>query len=158
MTSTEGTSLTATGEGNGTVRAGTYTADPVAQLSYGTGYFDVSIAPGSSFDRITFEVCGLKPGQSMEWWNATVEAWQAVSAQTPPKGDPLCATVTVTLTASTSLSLTQLEGAIFGAVGSSTCRGVAADGGVFSFGDSRFHAPVVGMSLQSPLVGITAGR
>jgi hypothetical protein len=33
---------------------------------------------------------------------------------------------------------------------------VASDGGVFSFGDARFHGSMVGRHLNAPIVGIAA--
>ncbi|HEX4437192.1 MAG TPA: fibronectin type III domain-containing protein, partial [Solirubrobacteraceae bacterium] len=111
VSSPDGSTLTATGEGEGTVHVGVYASDPVAQLSDGTSYFDVATSTGSKFTSVDFKLCGIEAGASVQWWNPATRTWQTASNQTEPTGEPPC--VTVTVDATTSPSLSDLDGTIF---------------------------------------------
>lgn len=111
VSSSEGATLTATGEGEGTVKVGTYAENPVARLSDGSSFFDVSTTAGSNFTSVSFEICGVAANANIQWWDPAAHAWQAVSDQTAPAGEPPC--VTVTVDSSTSPSLSQLSGTVF---------------------------------------------
>ncbi len=108
---TGGQTMTATGEGAGTLETGFYGSDPVTKLPTATGFFDVATATGSTFSTITFQVCGVSPSTVIEWWNPAKQAWEPVSSQTKPAGSPLCITVTADTTSSPSV--TDYSGTVF---------------------------------------------
>jgi hypothetical protein len=111
VSSPDGSTLAATGEGEGTLHVGVYSSDPVALLSDGSSYFDVSTSAGSKFASVNFKICGVEAGASVQWWDPATHAWQAASSQTAPAGEPPCVTVTVDST--TSPSLSDLDGTVF---------------------------------------------
>lgn len=113
----DGTTVTASGEGSFTV--GQYASDPVGPPTFASAgeYFDVQVASGSSFTALTITDCNLNGGGSLQWWdpqaNAAAGAWEAVApVPTYTAGPPPC--VAVTLTGSTSPTLTELTGTVFG--------------------------------------------
>ena len=114
VTSGSGSTLSASATGEGTVNVGLYSTDPVAQLGTATDYFDVSVAPGSSFSAVTFQICGVAAATSIEWWNPVSASWQTLSGQTLPQGTPPC--ITATVTNSSVPSISQLYGTIFAVV------------------------------------------
>jgi hypothetical protein len=146
--------VTATATGQGSVTVGTYASDPVAGFSAGSAYFDVLTAPGSSFTSLSFQVCGLATGQTVSWWTPAAQGWQPASGQTPAGGG--CVTVTITSTSSPSLA--DLYGTVF-ATTLPQATGywlVASDGGIFAFGDAQFYGSTGAMTLNKPIVGMTA--
>ena len=64
-----GSTLTATGDGEGTLETGTYSKDPVVQLSEGTSYFDVQSKPNSSFSSVSFKICDVAAGAKIDWYD-----------------------------------------------------------------------------------------
>ncbi|MDX6557826.1 MAG: hypothetical protein QOF72_875, partial [Blastocatellia bacterium] len=104
--------------GTGTLTVAQYSEDPIGtnaspntsafSTAEGSGYFDVYVAPGSSFTSLSLDYCNTG-GTTLYWWNGSV--WGLVSNQTytPSTG---CITVTVTTTSSPSIA--QLTGTVFG--------------------------------------------
>ena len=143
----------ASASGTGTVTVADYSADPVAGFSAGSSYFDVAASSGSSFTSLRFTVCGLRAGQTVSWWDPGSQSWRTVSDQTPVDTGG-CVTVTVTGTSSPSIG--DLGGTVF-ATTQATGGGyweVAADGGLFAFGDAQFYGSMGGKPLDQPIVGI----
>lgn len=105
-------SATASG-GTGGVTVARYASDPVAAPSFGIlgGYIQVLLSDGDSFQAVTFADCELGGGSSLQWWNRESGAWQRVSDETSPSGNPSCTTVTIGPT--TSPDLEQLTGTVF---------------------------------------------
>jgi len=110
----DGTTISADADGEGTIEVGTYSKDPVAELGDATSFFDVATTSQSSFTSASFKICGVGASSSIKWWNPANETWQPVSNQTTPSGTPLCVTVTVNTT--TSPSLAELYGTMFALV------------------------------------------
>ena len=106
--------MTASADGEGTIDVGTYASDPVVELGDASSFFDVATSPHSSFTTITFKICGVTAGASIQWYDPATASWQSVSNQSTPNGTPLC--VTVTVTGSTSPSLSELYGTVFAVV------------------------------------------
>lgn len=109
-------SVSATANGSGTITVAQYAANPVttAAPNGASAYFDVHIAPGSSFNALTVVDCNLTgtPGTAgygmVYWW--TGAAWQLVSTQ---RYDPATNCTTLTLNATSAPSLAQLAGTPF---------------------------------------------
>jgi streptogramin lyase len=111
---------TAIASGAGALTIGHYSSDPIATTAIGaTGeYFDVALSSDNQFTSLGITDCTLLGGNVLEWWNPAasdgVGAWQAVSTQTFVPGSPDC--VDATINASTSPSLSELDGTIFAVV------------------------------------------
>ena len=104
--------------GTGTLSVAQYSGDPIGTNSSpntsafstaeGSGYFDVYVAPGSSFTSLTLEYSNTG-GTTLYWWDGTV--WALVSNQSY---NPATGTITVTVTTTSSPSIAQLTGTVFG--------------------------------------------
>ena len=100
--------------GEGTVTIATYTGNPGGALAGGNHFFDVYVAPGSTFQELTITTCALtNPTDQILWFNGTT--WIPASHQLPIAGTPAC--VRVTVTGQTSPTIAQLSGTFFAAVG-----------------------------------------
>jgi large repetitive protein len=86
----------------------------VPSLGDGSTFYDLEVAPASSFTTMTIQICGLGVSAVIEWWNPATQSWAAVSSQSPTVGLPGC--VTVTVTSSTTPSLAELTGTVVGVV------------------------------------------
>jgi hypothetical protein len=121
--------------GTGTLSIAQYSGDPIGTNSSpntsafstaeGSGYFDVYVAPGSSFTSLTLEYSNTG-GTTLYWWDGAV--WALVSNQSY---NPANGTITVTVTTTSSPSIAQLTGTVFGvasgpSVGSITVTPAAA--------------------------------
>ena len=106
--------------GSGTVIVSLFDADPAGLASFSSNgaYFDVYITHDSSFSAVTILACNLNGNSEVLWWNGS--AWAAVSPQSYSNG---C--VSMALSGSSSPSLAQLSGTVFG-VGSYTFSGFLA--------------------------------
>ena len=130
---------------------------------------------GNTFTSLTIADCNLGGGNSLEWFNSAAGgagAWQAVSpTPTFSSGPPPCATATLNSTSSPTLA--QLTGTVFGASSvvnppaptptptptSTPTTGyslVASDGGIFSFGNAVYYGSEGGTPLNKPIAGIAA--
>ncbi|HVX20618.1 MAG TPA: fibronectin type III domain-containing protein [Acidimicrobiales bacterium] len=150
-------SATGTPGATGTLTISVYPSNPVAGFVVGSSFFDVSVSPDSSFTTVSFDVCGIPPGQVVQWWDPIAQTFSPASDQSAPTGSPPC--VTVTLTATTTPSIADLYGTVFAtaAPASAPQAGywqVAGDGGVFAFGSARFYGSMAGTPLSAPIVGI----
>ena len=113
----DNTTASATGIGGLTVAQ--YSSDPVGLPSFSSAgeYFDVVLSSGNSFTNATIDDCNLGGGISLQWWNPAAAsgagAWEPV-APTPTytAGPPAC--LLTTLSSSSSPSLAQLTGTVFG--------------------------------------------
>jgi len=110
--------ITATGNGTGGITVGRYPADPVGAPAFDAAgsYFDVSVSNPNSFTSATIQDCDLAGGTTAQWWNpaanADAGAWQPVTPETLSAGPPPCLTITVNATSSPTLA--QLTGTVFG--------------------------------------------
>lgn len=104
--------VTATATGTGTVSVAQFAGNPAGTASFNSAgaYFDVNIAPGSSFTSLTIVDCALNGGKRVYWWNGT--AWLLASDQTY---NVFTRCVTIVVTNSTIPSLRDLTGTPFGA-------------------------------------------
>jgi hypothetical protein len=103
-------SVSATATGIGTVTVGNYPSAPLSGFSDGQSWFDIAVAPGSTFSSLQFTVCGIPTGDVVQWWNPTQQALEPASQQSAATGNG-CITVTVSTT--TSPALSDLFGTIF---------------------------------------------
>ncbi len=110
-TTSAGVTVAATGDG--TVNVGAYGAtNPETTGFTGTtnDYFDVDLSPSSTFTAVTVTDCSLNGGDILNWWNGS--GWVQVAPQnysaTPP-----C--VVANLSSTSSPTISQLTGTVFGA-------------------------------------------
>ena len=120
------------GTGEGTIGTAVYATNPAgpAVFSSSGGYIDV-IAAGSGLTDVTFTDCALSGGTQISWWNGT--AWALASNQSY---DSTTKCVTVTVDATTSPSVSQLTGTVFGIGNPPTIAATAttADGKPYAAG------------------------
>jgi CSLREA domain-containing protein len=105
--------------GGGTLTVAQYSADPIGTNSSpntsafstaeGSGYFDVYVAPGSTFTSLTLQYANTG-GTTLYWWDGNT--WSLVSNQSY---NPATGIITVTVTTTSSPSIAQLTGTVFGA-------------------------------------------
>jgi hypothetical protein len=168
---------TASASGVGALTVAQYGSDPVTAASFMSSgaYFDVALSSGNSFAAITISDCSLNGGNGLEWFNQPAGGgagtWKAVTpTPTFTTGPPACLTVTLNSTSSPTLS--QITGTVFGVSSESTPTPtptptpvtspaggywlVGADGGVFSFGNAGFYGSEGGTHLGGPIVGIAS--
>jgi hypothetical protein len=71
-------------------------------------YFDIHIAPGSTFTSMTIVFSNLGGTTSIKWWNGS--SWVSVSPQTysAKRG-----TITITLSSTSTPTIAQLTGTVF---------------------------------------------
>lgn len=105
--------VSAAASGSGTISVAEYTADPLngPPPAGASNYIDVNVAPDSSFTSLTVVDCALDPTNTSHviyWWDGS--AWLPVSDQTY---DSTTGCVTMTFSAVTSPSVTQLIGTVF---------------------------------------------
>jgi hypothetical protein len=118
-TGTDQISATASGgtDGVDAVTETQYASDPVKGLTDGSNFFDVAVSSGNTFKTVTIEDCNNVTGSSqLRWWDSGASSWSPVIGNPGPTftaGSPGC--VSVTLDSSTSPSVMQLTGTIFGA-------------------------------------------
>jgi len=166
--------VTGTGTGEGSLTVAAYPNDPVGAPTFtSTGeYFDVQVAPGSTFSSLTVTDCNLNGGDALEYWSGT--AWVPVTPESYGAGPPAC--VTASLSATSTPTIGQLTGTVFAVAGpaptptptptptppiraASGVSGywlVGGDGGVFAFGGAGFFGSLGGRSLAAPVVGLVA--
>jgi hypothetical protein len=96
----DGSPLTATSVGTGSVTLGSYASSPQAGLASGTTYFDV--AASGSLSSVTINACDANLSLPLQWWSAASESWQDVSPPATLAGGCLTWTATTTSTPSVS--------------------------------------------------------
>jgi hypothetical protein len=107
-----------TSNGEGTVTVGQYGSNPAGRPTFVSNgaYVDVHVSPGNTFTSLEFTDCELSGGKKLFWWDPQARGgkgeWHPASAQTAPSGEPPC--ITVTIDETTSPSLAQLTGTVFG--------------------------------------------
>ena len=106
-------SLSAAGSGAGTVAVAQYSADPVSTTPQTAvnAYFNVSVPASSIFSSVQVTDCNLAGGSVVYYYDPTTGEWAEVSGQSY---NASTGCVTFTLGATTTPSLTQLSGVIFG--------------------------------------------
>jgi len=109
---TGATGVTASAEGSGTLSVAQFSANPGGEPTFSSSnaYIDVNLASGSSITSLTIVDCYLNGGTRVYWWDGT--QWQKASDQVY---DSAAGCVTITVNGSTSPSLSDLTGTVFGA-------------------------------------------
>jgi hypothetical protein len=117
-------SATATGgtDGVDTVGVTHYGADPVGPLTDGNNYFDVNVSSGSTFSTVTVQDCNnVTSLTTLTWWDPTANGgqggWVPVVGNPGPTylpGSPAC--ISVSLDSTSSPTISQLTGTVFGVV------------------------------------------
>lgn len=104
--------VTVNATGTGTVSVALYSANPGGSPTFGSAgaYMDVYVASGSNLTGLTILDCNLNGGKVVYWWNGSV--WRLASSQSYSAATQ-CVTITVNET--TSPSLRDLTGTVFGA-------------------------------------------
>jgi len=169
--------VTANATGLGALTVAQYTSDPKSAPTFSSNgdYFDVALSSGNAFGSMSITDCNIGAGTGFDWFNpaanAGAGAWQAVApGPTMTAGPPAC--MSITLTANSIPTLAQLTGTVFGVSLTSAPTPapspsptpssgagywlVAADGGVFSFGNAAFYGSEGATHLNSPIVGMAA--
>lgn len=158
-------SASATGEGGVTVS--TYATDPESSAPVGsTGtYMDVSVSSNDSFTSLDLTVCGLTPGESLDYYDGS--SWIEMSPQTFDASTD-CATATLNNTSSTPL-ISDLTGTPIAVVTAGSTGGAGGTGGTVGGGGGTPTAtpppitfpqspprptplPIVGLSTSLPPV------
>jgi hypothetical protein len=107
--------LTASATGIGSVTAGFYVqgGSPVGEPLFRANgiYFDVRVAPGSEFTSLEITDCATSGATGVEWWDTAGQRWTTVSS---PTYNASTGCINIIVTASTSPSLNQLSGTVFG--------------------------------------------
>lgn len=99
--------------GVGTIGLATYSGNPGAAFAGGTSFFDVYVAPGSTFANVSIWSCNLGGATEMFWHSP--EGWRRASHQTFYPGDefnPSCIEVIVNAEG-TSPTIGDLSGTYF---------------------------------------------
>ena len=170
-TSPTGTALATLGgttdmaTGVGTVNILQYQSDPVGTPTFTpTGaYFDVASSAGNSFSSEVVQDCDLNGGGTLLWWNPTansgVGGWQNVIGDPGPSytaGPPAC--LSVTLDSTTSPSLSQLTGTVFGVASGSEAPSITSpnhlsviEGSHLSFTVSAIGSPTPSLARTGTL-------
>ncbi len=121
------TPATTTASGDGLLVVAEYDANPGGTPSFtasGT-YFDVYAAPGNTFSQVSIVACGLNANGRLFWWDIVAQKWKNAN---PQSFDQLTACITLVVDASSSPSLSQLQGTFF-ALGVETNNAPFADPG-----------------------------
>ena len=152
----------------------TYGADPTAgAVSGGTGaFYDVAVAPGSTFRSLDLTFCDLGGGNSVSWWNGAT--WVPFSDQSYSSTSNC---VTATADASTSPTPAQLTGTPVAAVNTTPPTNgnlggpvvgmaslpdgsgywlVNAAGAVSAHGGAVDYGSMAGQSLNAPITHIVS--
>ena len=104
-------SVNAQAIGAGTITTGVYPSKAMPELpSYGPEglWSDINVSSGNSFSSVVVVNCNTQHGRIAYWWNG--QHWLAVSNQS---WDPATGCITMTLSASSSPSIAQLNGTPF---------------------------------------------
>ena len=106
-------SLSAAAGGAGTVAVAQYSVDPVSTTppTAANAYFDVFVPSGSSFTSVEVTDCNLAGGSVVYYYDPATSQWAEVAGQSY-NADTGC--VTFTLGNSSTPSLTELSGTMFG--------------------------------------------
>lgn len=114
-TATVGTYLSATAAGTGTVTAAVLPSglDLGLPTLFGAGgsYFDVRVSPDSQFSSVSIKDCRTGGATVASWWNSKRERWVEASSQSY---DAATGCITITVNNSTSPTLNDLTGTVFG--------------------------------------------
>jgi len=105
-------SITASATGTGTITVALYSSNPQSTSSFKStgGYFDVYIAQGSNFSAVTIITCNMSGSSQIRWLNGS--NWDKVIPQSYSNG---C--VTMDLSDTSSPTIAQLTGTVFGVAG-----------------------------------------
>jgi hypothetical protein len=105
-------SITASATGTGTVTVGLYSSNPQSTSAFKStgGYFDIYIAQGSNFSTVTIITCNMSGSGQIRWLDGG--NWVKVTPQSYSNG---C--ITMDLSATSSPTIAQLTGTVFGVAG-----------------------------------------
>ncbi|HUZ43801.1 MAG TPA: protease pro-enzyme activation domain-containing protein [Acidimicrobiales bacterium] len=175
-----GTSVTAFGQGSFTISQ--YASDPAGPPGYPPSgeYFNLSVAPGSSFSSIQVQDCNLNGADVIEW-SPDGSTWQSVTGDPAPDytpGPPACITMTLNGTSSPSVSdLSATGGTPFALVDESNPTGASnpppataaaataapqgyvlggGDGSVYAFGSDKSYGSERGNHPAATIVGVAS--
>ena len=128
------------GTGSGVLSVAQYGGDPAGIAPSGAaGYFDAALSTGNTFSSVTITECGVSANDTLDWWDPAADsgagAWQAVS----PAATYDAGCLSLTVTADTSPSLSDLDGTVF-AVAAQTNSG--SSGGSVGGGGGSISIPV----------------
>jgi hypothetical protein len=154
-------SVTATAQGTGAITVGRYAADPVGAPSFSVGgrYFDVAISSPNTFTSLTINDCDLGGATSVMWWNPAANAgaggYEAVSNEVLT-GPPACIAITVNATSSPTLS--QMEGTVFvGALTSVAPKFSTDTPPLTATSGTAYHYTFVATGTPSPTYALAPG-
>lgn len=114
----EGLNFDGFAQGRGTATLAQYAGDPAAGFGTNGQFFDVHLTPGSTYDDLELSFCDGTTSQTLEWWDPTAQSYEPVTPG-PTAGNSQydnSACSIYTLTSTSSPSLDQLEGTVFGLV------------------------------------------
>ncbi|HVA54168.1 MAG TPA: fibronectin type III domain-containing protein, partial [Acidimicrobiales bacterium] len=120
VTTLDGALSATGGGGTGVVTVGEYASNPEGSPAFGVGgqYFDVYLAPDSTFTSLAFSECVPGGGTSLSWWNPQANGgsggWDPVLGDPGPTysiGPPPC--LSVMFSGISSPSISQLIGTVF---------------------------------------------
>jgi hypothetical protein len=104
-------SISVSATGRGTISAARYSTPPIPNAPSSLAYYDVAVSPGSSFTVVSFEICGVEAGGSVQWQNPIDQTFVDVSEQAAASSSTGCDVVT--LSATSTPSIAELLGSIF---------------------------------------------
>ena len=100
-----------TAQGAGVLSLAQFDANPGGTATFNSNgtYIDLHLKTGHTFTAVALTHCNLNGGQALYWWDGV--QWQVVQNQ---EYDSASGCITVTVSAATSPSLSQLTGTYFG--------------------------------------------
>ncbi len=148
---------TATGGTNGvdTINEAEYGTNPVGSLTNGKSFFDVAVSTGNTFASVMIQDCNqVTPSDLLLWWDPTANGgaggWASVVGNPGPTyeaGPPAC--LSATLDSSTTPSISELTGTVFGAV---LGRAFTSVGGATTYARSSFSQIVTTTGKPVPTI------
>lgn len=137
-------SLSATAIGTeGLLEIAQFPSDPVGGLRNGQSYFDVRVAPGSTFTSMTFTDCGITSGEVLQWWDPGLSppGWQDIPSDRISSSPAGCLTVAVP-SAGAPPTLADLTGTVFGLARTGAALTIGSVGDITATATSPAGAPV----------------
>lgn len=144
--------VSVTGTGTGVVGVAKYDSDPATVASFATGggrdaFFDVIVPAGSALTRVVIKVCPGNGDTTANWFNGT--AWVPASVQAYNRSTKC---IDVQVDATTSPSIAQLRGTVFGLGHAPEVTAIAktADGNPYVAGTWTNQAVTVSFLCDAP--------
>ena len=125
----------ATGCGTGQIVVSEYGSPPTPTLPVGgaVASFDAALSAANTFTSVTITQCGVKPGDTLFWYDATLAAWEPVSPAATYHEDGC---LSFTASADSSPKLSELYGTVFAVVNPPTVTALSPSSGPVSGGTS----------------------